>query len=234
MRSWCHETVAKDWQKFRSSENYNKLAYHTEFPWMADGKNGEVSMNYATKNAKGEWEVLRLYTFKSFEDGIYRRDAVLETNLNIKYNLADIPLPNGVLRIDRVSVPSPTDIRLGHYTLSETFGKPVIESKSNKVPEATIISNGEYSLAMINLTEWDKTEVLHPEGIHPVTYKCGLIQNEKHIQNEEVMVTLMLWKKGDKQFSKKELTPVKSVKIADDRNSVIVTFADKSVKTVKF
>ena len=234
MRSWCHETVAKDWQKFRSSENYNKLAYHTEFPWMADGKNGEVSMNYATKNAKGEWEVLRLYTFKSFEDGIYRRDAVLETNLSIKYNLADIPLPNGVLRIDRVSVPSPTDIRLGHYTLSETFGKPVIESKSNKVPEATIISNGEYSLAMVNLTNWDKTEVLHPEGIHPVTYKCGLIQNEKHIQNEEVMVTLMLWKKGDKQFSKKELTPVKSVKIADDKSSVIVTFADKSVKTVKF
>ena len=234
MRSWCHETVAKDWQKFRSSENYNKLAYHTEFPWMADGKNGEVSMNYATKNAKGEWEVLRLYTFKSFEDGIYRRDAVLETNLNIKYNLADIPLPNGVLRIDRVSVPSPTDIRLGHYTLSETFGKPVIESKSNKVPEATIISNGEYSLAMVNLTNWDKTEVIHPESIHPVTYKCGLIQNEKHIQNEEVMVTLMLWKKGDKQFSKKELTPVKSVKIADDKSSVIVTFADKSVKTVKF
>ncbi|MBQ2003170.1 MAG: DUF2264 domain-containing protein, partial [Bacteroidaceae bacterium] len=231
MRSWCHETVAKDWQKFRSSENYNKLAYHTEFPWMADGKNGEVSMNYATKNAKGEWEVLRLYTFKSFEDGIYRRDAVLETNLSIKYNLADIPLPNGVLRIDRVSVPSPTDIRLGHYTLSETFGKPVIESKSNKVPEATIISNGEYSLAMVNLTNWDKTEVLHPEGIHPVTYKCGLIQNEKHIQNEEVMVTLMLWKKGDKQFSKKELTPVKSVKIADDKSNVIVTFADKSVKT---
>ena len=50
MRSWCHETVANDWQKFRSSENYNKLAYHTEFPWMADGTNGEVSMNYATLN----------------------------------------------------------------------------------------------------------------------------------------------------------------------------------------
>jgi hypothetical protein len=70
MRSWCHETVAGDWQKFRSSENYNKLAYHTEFPWMADGKKGEVSMNYATKNGRGEWEVLRLYTFKSFEEGI--------------------------------------------------------------------------------------------------------------------------------------------------------------------
>jgi hypothetical protein len=102
------------------------------------------------------------------------------------------------------------------------------------VPEATIISNGEYSLAMVNLTDWDKTEVLHPEGIHPVTYKCGLIQNEKHIQSEDVMVTLMLWKKGNKEFSKKELAPVKSVKIADDKKSVTITFADKTVKTVNF
>ena len=234
MRSWCHETVAADWQKFRSSENYNKLAYHTEFPWMADGKNGEVSMNYATKNGKGQWEVLRLYTFKSFEDGIYRRDAELETNREIKYNLADIPLPNGVLRIDKVKVPAATSIRLGHYTLPEIGGKPVSQSKSEKVPEATIISNGQYSLAMINLTSWNKTSVLHPEGIHPMSNTCGLIMNEKSIDSEEVMVTLMLWKKGSKPFSKKELTPVKSVKVADDKQSVTITMADKSVKTVKF
>ena len=63
---------------------------------------------------------------------------------------------------------------------------------------------------------------------------CGLIQNEKRVAKDDVMVTLMLWKKGDKQFSKKELTPVKSVKIADDKSSVTVTFADKSVKTINF
>jgi hypothetical protein len=178
--------------------------------------------------------VLRLYTFKSFEDGIYRRDAILEIDPEVKYNLADIPLPNGVLRVDRVSVPTPTSVRLGHYTLPETDGKPVTESKSAKVPEATIICNGEYSLAMVNLTDWDKTSVLHPEGIHPVSNTCGLIQNEKRVEKDDVMVTLMLWKKGDKQFSKKELTPVKSVKIADDKSSVTVTFADKSVKTINF
>ena len=77
MRSWCHETVANDWQKFRSSENYNKLAYHTEFPWMADGTNGEVSMNYATLNGKNQWEVLRLYTFQTGTGGghIFSGDA---------------------------------------------------------------------------------------------------------------------------------------------------------------
>lgn len=234
MRSWCHESVARDWQKFRSSENYNKLAYHTEFPWMADGKNGEVSMNYATLNGKNQWEVLRLYTFKSFEDGIYRRDAVLETNENIKFQLADIPLPNGVLRVDKVFVPAPTTVRLGHYTLPEHDGKPVEKVNVKKMPEATVINNGEYSLATIHLTDWDQTNVLHPEGIHPVSKTCGLIMSEQQIQQEEVMVTLMLWKKGKKAFSKKELTPVKSIKIADDKSSVEITFADNSTKTVRF
>ncbi len=32
IRAWCHERVAKDWQKFRSTENYNKLSYNTAFP----------------------------------------------------------------------------------------------------------------------------------------------------------------------------------------------------------
>ena len=234
MRSWCHESVARDWQKFRSSENYNKLAYHTEFPWMADGKNGEVSMNYATLNNKKQWEVLRLYTFKSFEEGIYRRNAVLETNGDINYKLADIPLPNGVLRVDKVTVPSPTTIRLGHYSLPELNGKPVEEVKVKNMPRATIINNGEYSLATIHLTDWDMTSVLHPEGIHPVSKTCGLIMSEKLIQQEEIMVTLMLWKKGQKPFSKKELSPVKSIKIAEDNTSVEITFTDNSVKRVVF
>lgn len=234
MRSWCHETVAKDWQKFRSSENYNKLAYHTEFPWMADGKHGEVSMNYATKNGKGQWEVLRLYTFKSFDDNIYRRDAVLETNENIRYNLADIPLANGVLRIDKVSVPAPTTIRLGHYTLPKVDGKAFSIEKSKKVPEAVIIGNGEYKLATVPLYGWDKTTIHYPVGLHPVSDQCNLIMSEKAVNGTHIMVTLHLWKKGEKEFKAKELSPVKSVKVAEDLQSVEVVMADNTVKVVKF
>ena len=234
MRSWCHETVAKDWQKFRSSENYNKLAYHTEFPWMADGKHGEVSMNYATKNDKGQWEVLRLYTFKSFDDNIYRRDAVLETNENIRYNLADIPLANGVLRIDKVSVPAPTTIRLGHYTLPKVAGKAFSIEKSKKVPEAVIIGNGEYKLATVPLYGWDKTTIHYPVGLHPVSDQCNLIMSEKAVNGTHIMVTLHLWKKGEKEFKAKELSPVKSVKVSEDLQSVEVVMADNTVKVVKF
>lgn len=232
MRSWCHETVANDWQKFRSSENYNKLAYHTEFPWMADGKHGEVSMNYATVNKKNEWEVLRLYDFKSFENGIYRRDAVLETDANVKYNLADIPLPNGVLRVDKVTVPSPTTIRLGHYALPEIGGKPI--TKKIMGNNTTVISNGEHQLTMIPLAGWPKPSFMQTSGLHPVSKQAGLLVCEKKVEKENVMVTLMLWKKGKKAFTKKELNPVKSVKIAEDNSSVTITMSDGSVKEVTF
>lgn len=232
MRSWCHETVANDWQKFRSSENYNKLAYHTEFPWMADGKHGEVSMNYATVNKKNEWEVLRLYDFKSFENGIYRRDAVLETDANVKYNLADIPLPNGVLRVDKVTVPSPTTIRLGHYALPEIGGKPI--TKKILGNNATVISNGEHQLTMIPLAGWPKPSFMQTSGLHPASKQAGLLVCEKKVEKENVMVTLMLWKKGKKAFTKKELNPVKSVKIAEDNSSVTITMSDGSVKEVTF
>ena len=99
-------------------------------PMAVFATNGQGGNIYATKNDRGQWEVLRLYDFKSFDDNIYRRDAVLETNENIKYNLADIPLANGVLRIDRVSVPHPTIIRLGHYTLPKIEGKAFSIEKS--------------------------------------------------------------------------------------------------------
>lgn len=234
MRSWCHETVANDWQKFRSSENYNKLAYHTEFPWMADGTNGEVSMNYATLNGKNQWEVLRLYTFQSFDDGIYRRDAELETNHDIRYKLADIPLPNGVLRVDKVVTPAATKVRLGHYTLPEINGSPVEEEKSSKVKDAVILHNGAYHLALVPLQGWETVTASYPEGLHPVSHKCGLIMAESNVEKEKIFVTLMLWKKGKKGFTKKELSPIKDIKVSEDLNAVDITFADKSVKRVSF
>ena len=237
MRSWCHETVAKDWQKFRSTENYNKLAYHTEFPWMADGKNGEISMNYGTKNKNGEWEVLRLYTFRSFEDGIYRRDAVLETDSTVNYQLADIPLPNGILRVDKVSVPDSTEICLGHYSLpSLNAGIRETDRKVNK-QNVPVLSNGKYELVMIPLAGWNnKINTVYPEGVHPVSKKCALSMITDRLDGSKIYVTLQLWKKkiGEKGFTKKELNPVKSVEVSDDKKHVTIHLATGETKKISF
>lgn len=240
LRSWCHESVANDWQKFRSSENYNKLAYNTAFPWMADGTDGEISMNYATKNGKGEWEVLRLYDFKDYKDGIYRRDAVLETDTTVRYQLADITLPDGILRIDRVTTPDTTDIRLGHYSLKKCckgFSSSEREVGKNKV-KATIVGNGNYELAMIPLYGWtDSAEVMIPKGLHPESKECILPVLAADNSGSRIYVTLQLWKKigeDGKGFTDAELQPVKSIKVSNDGSKVTVKLTDKTTRTVEF
>ena len=251
MRSWCHESVAKDWQKFRSSENYNKLAYNTEFPWMADGTQGEISMNYGTKNKKGEWEVLRLYDFKSFDKQIYRRDAVLETDGDTRYQLADITLPDGVLRIDRVSVSQPTDICLGHYTLANpkthandttAFTHPAIPAQALTKTQAqgtAIVDNGSYSLALVPIAGWEQgAKVIYPKDLHPVSQRCALPILNSHVAKENVYVTLMLWKKtdGKQTFTAKELAVVKNCKIntQKEKTTVTVKLSNGETKTVVF
>lgn len=236
MRSWCHETVAADWQKFRSSENYNKLAYNTEFPWMADGDNGEVSMNYASKNRDNRWEVLRLYTFRSFDDDVYRRDAVLETDTTVRYQLADISLPDGILRIDKVSTGNPTQVRLGNYSLPQLDGDIKEMTRTlDKGYTASIIDNGDYQLATVALKGWKNgVKVQRPKGLHPVSSICAVPVTEADVNDSDIFVTLHLWKKSDNAFTDKELRPVKSVKISKDRKQVTVKLADGRTKTVNF
>ena len=230
IRAWCHEAVAKDWQKFRSTENYNKLSYNTAFPWMADSPDGKVSMNYAVLNAKQEWEVLRLYTFKKFEDGIYYRDAELETNPEIKFRLAEIPLFNGILRVDKISFPITTELRYGHYSLPEL--KSPIVTKEQKFGEYTAycMDNGAYQTALINLQGWSEVEFVQTEGLHPVSNKCSVINAATTHSGDKVFITLQLWKKSGKPFTKKELTPVKSFKQTGD--TITIYFSDGTVKTV--
>ncbi|MDR0745987.1 MAG: DUF2264 domain-containing protein [Mediterranea sp.] len=235
MRSWCHEKVADDWQQFRSSENYNKLAYHTEFPWMADGEHGEVSMNYAVLNGNKEWEVLRLYTFKGFGNGIYRRDAVLETNADVQFRLADIPLPDGVLRVDKVITPIETDIRLGHYALPQTGDRIMETTVRVNATEGQIISNGEYQLALIPLQGWGGIEAARPTGLHPVSDVCAVAMATDRIPvGERIYITLQLWKKGNKPFTPKELSPIGSVEIIRNGDAVEVVMKDGEKKTVMF
>lgn len=232
IRAWCHEKVADDWQKFRSSENYNKLSYNTAFPWMADSPDGKVSMNYAVLNGKQQWEVLRLYTFRKFEDGIYYRDAVLETNADIQFRLADIPLPNGILRVDKISFPASTQLRYGHYSLPEL--EHPVACKEKKIGTHTVYytDNGDYQTALVNLQGWTDIEFVQTEGLHPVSNRCSIINASTTHSGDKIFITLQLWKKSGKPFSKKELTPVKYFEQKDD--VVTIHFSDGTVKTVSF
>ncbi|WP_348822341.1 DUF2264 domain-containing protein [Flavobacterium aestuarii] len=237
VRAWCHEKKKDDWQGFRSTENYNRLSYNSAFTWQADGKNGEVAMNYVFKNKAGEWEPLRLFTFKKFENGIYYRDAVLETNENIKMNLADIPLPNGILRIDTNCSTEAIEMRLGHYALPQLDDEIKTVSRKVKGYNVTIIDNGKYQLAMIPIHGWNKTEVMGAENLHPEAVNSKvIIIADNFVPNKSqsaVYAVLMLWKKSGEKFSDKELMPVKNISYSEKDHRYSVVFSNGETKIVE-
>ncbi|MGC3977687.1 MAG: DUF2264 domain-containing protein [Paludibacteraceae bacterium] len=236
IRAWCHEKVKDDWQKFRSTENYNRLAYSSVFLWQADGKNGEVAMNYVIKNKQNDWEALRLYDFKKFEDGIYYRDAVLETNENIRLHLADVPLANGILRVDKVVTPVDINLRLGHYALPQKHQE--IREYIQKVNRQNvyIIDNGEYQLAMISWNRSGQIEFVRTNNLHPEATDSRIINMYDRLNagSEKIYITFQWWKKSGETWEKDELIPIKSVTVSKDKKYVEIKMRDKTIKKVDF
>ncbi|MGO4771280.1 DUF2264 domain-containing protein [Flavobacterium sp. W22_SRS_FK3] len=229
VRAWCHEKVSSDWQKFRSTENYNRLSYNSAFPWQADGENGEVAMNYVVKNKNNQWEAFRLYTFNKFENGVYYRNVVLETDENIRFNLADIPLPNGILRVDKNNSDKPIAIRLGHYALPKLDKEIVTIKKNIEGYEITIIDNGKYQLAMIPILGWDKTEVVKAKGLNPESNESSVINIINDSKKSNLFATLMLWKKSGEKWKDKELVPLR---ISEQTNGKVAIQLNNGTKKI--
>lgn len=214
IRAWCKVKAIGANEPFRASENYNRLSYNSAFPWQADSVSGAVAMNYIVRNKKSEWEPLRLYDFKKFESGIYYRDAVLETNPNIKFSLADIPLADGILRVDKISSDTATEIKLGHYALPEFNTAIKVTPRKVKGHDVVIVDNGIYQLAMVNYSGWTDVKAMKTTGIHPESKRSTVLNSSDIIKAEsKIYVTLMLWKKSGEKWTEKELLPVRRLEI---------------------
>ena len=238
IRAWCHVHVIGAGEPFRGSENYDRLSYNSAFPWQADGENGEVAMNYVIKNKDNKWEALRLFTFKKFENGIYYRNAELETNKNIQFKLADIPLPDGILRVDKIVSPDSVNLRLGHYSLPQLKAHIKEEIRNINGHQVRIINNGVYQLAIISLEGWSSMEFVQSKGLNPISEQSEVINVSDKFSakktSQKIYSTLMLWKKTDEKWTDNELIPVKKMQYSANKNSVTILFRNGERKIVKF
>ncbi len=238
IRAWCNVKAIGANEPFRSSENYNRLSYNSAFPWQADSVDGVVAMNYIFKNKNSQWEPLRLYTFKKYDDGIYYRDAVLETNKSIQLQLADIPLPNGILRVDKNISTEPIEVRLGHYALPKLKGSIKKETRKIKGYDVQIINNGTYQLAMIPISGWDSMKTLDTKNVHPESEESTVINVANNFLPDQkkplAYVTLMLWKKAKEKWTDDELVPVKKINYTEGGRSVEISLMSGVRKTVHF
>jgi hypothetical protein len=236
IRAW-RNVKTEDRGKAHNEEDYNRLAYNSAFPWQADGANGTVAMNYVIKNKNGAWEALRLYDFKKFEDGVYYRDARLESDGNVRFYLADIPLPNGILRVDKYAANDESLLRLGHYALPR-LGRD-IKRQSRKVRgyQVEIINNGVYQLAMIPLAGWDSIETVYTSGLHPASRQSAVINVTDEFGSSPqpaVYAALMLWKQADEDWTDDELLPVTDIERSENDGSIVLVFKDGARKSLRF
>ncbi len=218
----------------RGNENYNRLSYNTAFPWQADGPNGEVAMSYVFKNQAGKWEPLRFYNFKKYEDGVYYRDATVESTPGLKLRLSEMPLPNGILRVDQNASTEATAVRLGHYALPNLTGTIRRSTRRVQGHEVRLLDNGTYQLALVPLAGWDHTEAVDATDLNPVKPSSTVLDAvSSTAPTNKLFATLLLWKKSGEKWTDAELVPVRQLAPAAD-GSVAVTLADGSRKLLKF
>lgn len=233
IRSWC---FSKTVGVYQGTENYTRLAYNSAFPWQADGKNGEVSMAYVYKTSKGAWESMRMFNFKKYEDNVYYRDGVFASDTSVKLNLAEITLPNGILRLDRNNSTVSAQVRSGHYSLPVLSTPIRDESRTIKGHKVRIIDNGVYQLALVSLAGWDQLETVYADGLHPSAKQSAVIDvSDSFVPgNDNLYATLMLWKRSGEKWTDRELMPVKKLKYSTSENAVKVSFRKDGKKNVNF
>ncbi|MDF2474963.1 MAG: hypothetical protein K0S24_446 [Sphingobacterium sp.] len=211
---------------YQGTENYNKLAYNSAFPWQADGKHGLVSMNYAFEIKTGEWESLRRYQFKGYKKQIYSRIGSLAGDSTVQIELHEKTLPQGILRCDRLHSNRPIVLRLGHYALPQWNNLPIKTSERRyKGLKAMIIDNGQYQLAMVPLLGWQSLEDIACEGLHPAATKSTVLSSYLNASplSQPWLVTLQLWKKSGEHWSNEELFPT----VKQSHNSIQVLWKGK-------
>ena len=157
------------------------------------------------------------------KDVIYRQAIMRKPpNNGVGYiiDLAEIIIPGGIIRVDRSRMAFEYELTLGNYGLPHIKGvKAVVkqfEDGNKKVITASIPGR---KVALITYNGWDEVRSLTHEGRNAEadesTVVYALKKRVKKNPSMELMVSVLLHKMDDTEWSEEELSPIKSFEIMD-------------------
>ena len=216
----------------QSMPYYNQLSFHTEYCYEDINEDGSNVANYSINDGFTEGFRLPLsIRFSKFEDGVMYRTLNMKTpggaNSLLGYvvnkgmeriDLADIVIPGGVIRVDRVRLPLANRLHLGHFALPHLDGgAPMLESGSVDGCETIIASIPGRKVAMTVVNGWDRLNAAIHTGKNAEAEKstviyAGRADNERY-GGMEVLITVMLNREDDGEWAKNELMPIRSFEI---------------------
>ncbi len=162
--------------------------------------------------------------YNGVKDDVIYRQAIMRKppNNGVGYiiDLADIIIPGGVIRVDRSRLAFEHELTFGHFGLPHLNGEKAkinySEDGNKKVMTASIEGR---QIALISYNGWDKLDSLvhnnrnaeADESTVIYAYKKRMARNPAM----ELMITVMLHKMDNEEWTEEELSPVKSIKIMD-------------------
>lgn len=230
--------VVKNTNDLHAMWNYSKLCYNTKFPWEStpgteDIHNGEVeAQQYVLKDVTtGKLMRANVTFWNGSRDGVLYRRQFFDYNLEQEtmwiqaVNLADFPMANGIMRVDKHRLfRRPVTFTLGAYGFPDN-GTEIITKKEGNA-KAVILKGKDYTgkekqLAMTIYDGWQNLKLIHSKGTNPDSENSIVVYAEttftKQYGGHEpyAMISQVLTKESLGDFTSDELFPIQSIQYED-------------------
>jgi len=171
-----------------------------------------------------EFTIAKSMLFNGVRNGVLYRQAIMRkppnNGLGYIIDLADITIPGGIIRVDRSRLAFEYEITLGHFGLPHIGGNKAeirqYEDRTKKVITAAIPGR---QIALISYSGWDKLDSLvHSDRNAEADESTVIYASKKRMQKNppmELMITVMLHKMEDSEWTEAELSPIKEIKVID-------------------
>lgn len=183
---------------------------------------GQALENDSDKNT--EFTTSQSMLYNGVHNGVLYRQAIMRKppNNGVGYiiDLAEITIPGGVIRLDRSRLAFEHELTLGHFGLPHVNGEKAViqqfEDRTKKVITASIPGR---KVALIIYRGWDKIGSLEHSGRSAEADESTVLYayKKRTAKNPamELMITVMLHKTDDAEWTERELSPIKSIEIMD-------------------
>jgi len=195
-----------------------------------DVRGDDVNFYLTGKKVENDSERNRSFTisqsmfFNGVRNDVLYRQAIMRRppNNGVGYiiDLAEITIPGGVIRVDRSRLAFEYELTLGHFGLPNIGGRKAVinqfEVGDKKVITASIPGR---RVALITYNGWDKLDSLvHTDRNAEADESTVIFAFKKRMAKNppmELMISVMIHRMDDNEWTEVELSPIKDIKIMD-------------------
>lgn len=229
--------------------NYGKLCYNTKYPWEStpglyhdteksqDGKSDDTERIYVEAQqyvlrdlTAGNIEKANVTLWNKSRSGVLYRRQFFDYDLNREstwiqaLNLADFPVSNGIIRVDKLRLFGRTvELTLGSYGFPDNGTEVVKLSKGNA--KAVVLKGSDHigrekQMAMTIYDGWKDIDVVKSTGTNPDSLNSMVIYAKTTREQEYkyapyVIISQVITKESHEDFTDDEIFPIQNIEYED-------------------